>query len=1000
MPTKFKKRKAKGSDVVKKNQASKIYTPIIRLRSKELSPLNMHLMNHAFLQLEHSFWQLTSNCKVFHSGTGYHVRLLWRGRISDKVGQRRTSQQYETIIEAENNAYEYRYSLESRKSKENLDKMRIDFELVLEGEESTIIINSMDVPSIKRSKLQTRSKRSFGMSGNHHLNQLANSSINPNNCPPNFDFLSEAEIANLFARKIQRCVRGRDIRRAAKNIKDTLTNQTYRLRIIKYLSKFIQNDQCELLIRGSEHEEILASFSTYDVKNVTSKARHIVDALRTLVFMTENKQQITWLECCEKSVQMNFETLKRARTIADWYIDLHATERLQFRQSARGKASSKAQSPFSEDESLMVQLKTWARQDLEHLTVKKATIFINEKLLSDWSVTQLATYKISYPVSETIVSRWLGEAGFKYTIHKKCYYVDRHEDEDVVADRNTYLLEFFKNEIMEHCWIQIPRWKLNHLKYKEELSSGESDIRKKIEKYIDKHRIYHYTDNDIPMVEVHVDDVYKYDQIEEGLPVLDAYGGSVSVRKPEGKKPVVTFGQDEAIFRSSQLNESCWQIDGVTTLRTKGLGVGLMVSAMTSRAFGFGMDIKSEDMSEINMLRVNKKYADEEAATYLYGSSAKKALTESPFVRYLNYGQGKDGYWTYKHMVLQIEDCVDCMQFLYPHLDCRFELDHSSGHNAERIDGLSTTSINLSWGGKQRKMRDSILSDNDIGLLKHARVLNVGETQSMVFTDTDLPPIFDPDAPKFDQLVPGTQVTRNLIAVELREALEEKGLNTDGKVGQLKQRATEANIPFSQTTGKTIPGYIGKAKGALQIAAERGFISLDGKLADGKKASMRGTSKKDLQTGVVTVDKTTSVVRVLKNCSDFKNEQTQLQYILTLLGVDLRLTPKCHPEIAGIGIEYAWGYAKLRFRREFNDAIALHLKGNELKSLDRSVITIERARKFARKAREYKLTYSLLIHEANGEDATANKSEIEHITKLFKVHRSAIDSDYQFINRA
>ena len=82
---------------------------------------------------------------------------------------------------------------------------------------------------------------------------------------------------------------------------------------------------------------------------------------------------------------------------------------------------------------------------------------------------------------------------------------------------------------MEHCWIQIPRWKLNHLKYKEELSSGENDIRKKIEKYIDKHRIYHYTDNDIPMVEVHVDDVYKYDIIEEDLPVLDAYGESVSV---------------------------------------------------------------------------------------------------------------------------------------------------------------------------------------------------------------------------------------------------------------------------------------------------------------------------------------------------------------------------------------------------------------------------------------------------------------------------------------
>ena len=125
-----------------------------------------------------------------------------------------------------------------------------------------------------------------------------------------------------------------------------------------------------------------------------------------------------------------------------------------------------------------------------------------------------------------------------------------------------------------------------------------------------------------------------------------------------------------------------------------------------------------------------------------------------------------------------------------------------------------------------------------------------------------------------------------------------------------------------------------------------------------------------------------------------------MKYILTLLGVDLRLTPKCHPEIAGIGIEYAWGYAKLRFRCDFNDAIAMKLRTNVLKSIDRSVVTIDRIRKFARKAREYKLTYSLLIHEADGKDATAMKDEIEHITKLFKVHRSAMDSDYQFIAKS
>ena len=123
-------------------------------------------------------------------------------------------------------------------------------------------------------------------------------------------------------------------------------------------------------------------------------------------------------------------------------------------------------------------------------------------------------------------------------------------------------------------------------------------------------------------------------------------------------------------------------------------------------------------------------------------------------------------------------------------------------------------------------------------------------------------------------------------------------------------------------------------------------------------------------------------------------------YILESLGVKLRLTPKCHPEIAGRGVEYSWGYGKLRFRRDFNDAIAKNLKSNVMNSLDRKVITVNRSRKFARKAREYKLTYSLLIHNAGGEDATATKNEIEHITKLFKVHRSAIDSDYLFITKA
>jgi len=165
---------------------------------------------------------------------------------------------------------------------------------------------------------------------------------------------------------------------------------------------------------------------------------------------------------------------------------------------------------------------------------------------------------------------------------------------------------------------------------------------------------------------------------------IGPYGGNISIRLPIDSKPRLYFGQDEAIYRSSQLNECCWTVDGETTLRTKGLGTGVMVSAMVSRAFGFG----------------------------LYGSSAKKSLIDNPFVRYLDYGSRKDGYWTYRHMVVQIEDCSDCLRYLFPQFDYGIELDHSSGHNAERPDGLSTT------------------------------------------------PIFDPTAPKYDQSIEGLSVTR------------------------------------------------------------------------------------------------------------------------------------------------------------------------------------------------------------------------------------------------
>ena len=103
----------------------------------------------------------------------------------------------------------------------------------------------------------------------------------------------------------------------------------------------------------------------------------------------------------------------------------------------------------------------------------------------------------------------------------------------------------------------------------------------------------------------------------------------------------------------------------------------------------------------------------------------------------------------------------------------------------------------------------------------------------------------------------------------IKQSLDASGLNSDGDVELLRKQAEEANILIKEITPKLIPGYIGKAKGAAKITAERGFIGLDELLSDGRKDSMNANSTKDPLTKVITMDKAKSVVRILQRCSKF-----------------------------------------------------------------------------------------------------------------------------------
>jgi len=91
-----------------------------------------------------------------------------------------------------------------------------------------------------------------------------------------------------------------------------------------------------------------------------------------------------------------------------------------------------------------------------------------------------------------------------------------------------------------------------------------------------------------------------------------------------------------------------------------------------------------------------------------------------------------------------------------------------------------------------------------------------------------------------------------------------------------------------------------------------------------------------------------------------------LQELIYSRGYLLIMRVKCHPEMAGNGIEFAWGIAKLQFRRRLNDRTTTNQSENVAKALSSehvrdkngnlrgAPLPLERVRKYSRRARVYR----------------------------------------------
>ena len=272
---------------------------------------------------------------------------------------------------------------------------------------------------------------------------------------------------------------------------------------------------------------------------------------------------------------------------------------------------------FNDNPDTLKSMINFCRENISSLTVESVHQFLLReeipklaKTLQTDTQNVLTSYGLKTLNIKT-VQNWMKQLGFKYEPRKKSYYVDSHETKENVAYRSKFIDKYFQYELLAHRWYSVTKEVRDKMVKDGKISS---EIGYKYEK---QGRIYY---------EFHVDDHPSFHDKCKNVP----FGGYLSVRKPEDKKKIMMFGQDEAIMKQKSFTLLSWTLpDRSKPLMPKDEGQGIMISAFTSREIGFGCPLTESELKEINEKRQNNHYSDREAAEELYGTSQKQILKNS-----------------------------------------------------------------------------------------------------------------------------------------------------------------------------------------------------------------------------------------------------------------------------------------------------------------------------------------------------------------------------------
>ena len=131
-------------------------------------------------------------------------------------------------------------------------------------------------------------------------------------------------------------------------------------------------------------------------------------------------------------------------------------------------------------------------------------------------------------------------------------------------------------------------------------------------------------------------------------------------------------------------------------------------------------------------------------------------------------------------------------------------------------------------------------------------------------------------------------------------------MSVSGTVDQLWKQCNEIGIPTTKQVDVVTEEWLGKPKGMRQVLWERGWID-ETKICEYKKDMPKDEFGND--------NEAFCLPSLMDKQPDFINKLTSLQHMACDLGSEVDQTPKCHPEMAGEGIEYIWAKSKQWYRQ-------------------------------------------------------------------------------------